>query len=211
MVPNDMEALFKRGPAFDVGVDLVLMLEPAAAVSPAAAEAAVAAAEGSAAPAAAAVPMDVVVDVVGRMQRAALALSAVQVSCGQDVMALDSRFVWMGRFPQVRRGCRVPGLQGCRACRVTGLGDLDPGWRRVGSCSVRRGNGVVAQVHGGGNSRRLGRQRGDVVGFAPGRRVCAGQLRCVLDAKLLAEWRVTTRAIVASFRGAGGGGAAVPA
>ncbi|PNW73251.1 hypothetical protein CHLRE_14g625000v5 [Chlamydomonas reinhardtii] len=114
MVPNDMEALFKRGPAFDVGVDLVLMLEPAAAVSPAAAEAAVAAAEGSAAPAAAAVPMDVVVDVVGRMQRAALALSAVQVSCGQDVMALDSRFVWMGRFPQeeaAQRFLRSPVVQ----------------------------------------------------------------------------------------------------
>ncbi|KAG2423431.1 hypothetical protein HXX76_015302 [Chlamydomonas incerta] len=108
-VPNDMEALFKRGPAFDVGVDLVLMLEPAGA------ETAVAAAdEGAEAPAAATVPTEVVVDVVGRMQRAALALSAVQVSCGQDVMALGSRFVWMGRFPQeeaAQRFLRSPVVQ----------------------------------------------------------------------------------------------------
>ncbi|KAG2429971.1 hypothetical protein HYH02_013922 [Chlamydomonas schloesseri] len=131
MVPNDMEALFKRGPAFDVGVDLVLTLEPAGAVAAAAAAAATAApaaaaAEGAAAaPAAASVPMDVVVDVVGRMQRAALALSAVQVSCGQDVMALDTRFVWMGRFPQeeaAQRFLRSPVLQELAAAAAAAPG-----------------------------------------------------------------------------------------
>ncbi|EFJ46474.1 hypothetical protein VOLCADRAFT_92979 [Volvox carteri f. nagariensis] len=80
LVPNDMEALFKRGPAFETGVDVVLVLQPASQEQP--------------------VATDVLVELVGRLQRAALVANSVQVSCGADVMSLDTQYMWMARFPQ---------------------------------------------------------------------------------------------------------------
>ncbi|GLI67641.1 hypothetical protein VaNZ11_011890 [Volvox africanus] len=80
LVPNDMEALFKRGPAFEAGVDLVLVMQPASPQQPPA--------------------MDAIVELMGRLQRTALAANSLQVSCGVDVMSLDPRYMWMARFPQ---------------------------------------------------------------------------------------------------------------
>ncbi|PNH09485.1 hypothetical protein TSOC_003882 [Tetrabaena socialis] len=80
LVPNDMEALFKRGAAFDTGVDVILSLEPAA---------------GAEAPA-----VDLIVETVGRLQSAAMAVNSVQVSCGADLLSMTSKLMWMGRFPQ---------------------------------------------------------------------------------------------------------------
>lgn len=89
LVPNDMEALFKRGPSFEAGVDLVLVLQPTAISQQQ---------QEVTGPAVAAVPTDVVVEVVGRLQRTAMSAGSVQVSCGADVMSLDTRYVWMARF-----------------------------------------------------------------------------------------------------------------
>ncbi|GIL86644.1 hypothetical protein Vretimale_11534 [Volvox reticuliferus] len=80
LVPNDMEALFKRGPAFETGVDLVLVIQPTLPQQPPA--------------------MDVIVELMARLQRTALAANSVQVSCGVDVMSLDPQYMWMARFPQ---------------------------------------------------------------------------------------------------------------
>ncbi|KAG2492290.1 hypothetical protein HYH03_009530 [Edaphochlamys debaryana] len=94
LVPNDIEALFRRGPAWETGVEALLVLQPTAAPAVAAG------AKGIAAPAPApALPMDVVVETVGRLQQTALAAGCVQVSCGADVMSLDTKLVWTGRFP----------------------------------------------------------------------------------------------------------------
>ncbi|KXZ49102.1 hypothetical protein GPECTOR_23g33 [Gonium pectorale] len=79
LVPNDMEALFKRGPVFETGVDLVLALQPPSGQAP---------------------PPDVVVEVVGRLQRAALAATSVQVSCGVDVLSVEATYMWMARFSE---------------------------------------------------------------------------------------------------------------
>ncbi|GIM07379.1 hypothetical protein Vretimale_11534 [Volvox reticuliferus] len=75
-----MEALFKRGPAFETGVDLVLVIQPTLPQQPPA--------------------MDVIVELMARLQRTALAANSVQVSCGVDVMSLDPQYMWMARFPQ---------------------------------------------------------------------------------------------------------------
>ncbi|GFR44454.1 hypothetical protein Agub_g5686 [Astrephomene gubernaculifera] len=116
LVPNDMEALFKRGPAFEAGVDLLLFLEPAAAAEQTAAKEAertVGAAEAATSEAAGAGPAvatgqavgpaalqpEMLVELVGRLQEQALAAGSVQVSCGEDVTSLEPRFVWMARFP----------------------------------------------------------------------------------------------------------------
>ncbi|GLC41701.1 hypothetical protein PLESTB_000686500 [Pleodorina starrii] len=88
LVPSDMEALFKRGPAFESGVDLVLVLQPASA------------SQGQGQQQQQVVPSEVVVELAGRLQRAAMAANAVQVSVGADVMSLDTKYVWMARFPQ---------------------------------------------------------------------------------------------------------------
>lgn len=80
-VPNDMEALFKRGPAFDAGLDLVLLLQRA--------------------PQAEAEAFRMT---VSELQAAALSggpdgtSAAVQVSAGVDVLSLDERYVLMARF-----------------------------------------------------------------------------------------------------------------
>ncbi len=98
LVPNDMEALFKRGPSFETGVDLVMVLQPSA---PAAAAAKGAGPEGAGPAAQQPAQVSVVVEVVGRLQRAAMAANSVQVSCGVDVMSLEPKYIWMARFLQV--------------------------------------------------------------------------------------------------------------
>lgn len=98
LVPNDMEALFKRGPAFDTGVDLVLKLRPLQDKQQQQQQ------EGSSSspgPAAAPAASPEVVAAVGKLQAAAMAEGCVQVSCGYDTMNLQPQYVWMGRFLQV--------------------------------------------------------------------------------------------------------------
>lgn len=123
-MPNDMEALFKRGPAFDTGVDLVLKLRPLQDKQQQQQEG-----SGSPGPAAAPAASPEVVAAVGRLQAAAMAEGCVQVSCGYDTMNLQPQYVWMGRFLQVR----LP-----RVVHYVELRALPPARPLCGACALLR-------------------------------------------------------------------------